>query len=60
MRLQKHKTREVNGKEYFKWDIVIPVEDVKELGWEDGDELEPRRQGKTLIIREKAGKSVKP
>ncbi len=60
MRLQKHKTREVNGKEYFKWDVVIPAEEVKELGWEGGEELEPKREGKTLVIREKSGKSVKP
>jgi bifunctional DNA-binding transcriptional regulator/antitoxin component of YhaV-PrlF toxin-antitoxin module len=32
---------------------VIPPEEVKELGWKEGDELEPKRQGKTLVLKEK-------
>ncbi len=56
MRLQKNKSREVNGKEYFKWSVVIPSDEVKELGWEEGEELEPKREGKRLMISAK-GKS---
>jgi hypothetical protein len=60
MRLQKHGSRTVKGKEYFKWTVVIPPEEVEGLGWKEGEELEPKREGKSLVIREKSGKSVKP
>ena len=60
MRLQKQKTREVKGKEYFRWSVVIPTAEVEELGWKEGEELEPELKGKTLVIREKGGKSAKP
>jgi len=53
MRLQKQKTREVKGKEYFRWTVVIPPEEVKELGWKEGDELEPTKDGKKLVIEPK-------
>lgn len=53
MRLQKQKTREVKGKEYFRWSVVIPPEEVKELGWKEGAELEPKRDGKKLVIEPK-------
>ncbi|MFY9868817.1 MAG: hypothetical protein WAK17_03785 [Candidatus Nitrosopolaris sp.] len=37
MKLQKQRTREVNGKEYFRWTVVIPIEN--ELKWNVGQEL---------------------
>ncbi|MFZ0221489.1 MAG: hypothetical protein WAM42_07325 [Candidatus Nitrosopolaris sp.] len=39
MKLQKQRTREVNGKEYFRWTVVIPIEKVHELKWNVGQEL---------------------
>lgn len=51
MRLQKQKTREVNGKEYFRWTVVIPPDEVEKLGWEEGDELRPNRKGNKLVIK---------
>ncbi len=53
MRLQKQKTREVKGKEYFRWTVVIPPEEVKSLGWEEGDELEPQVKKDDLLIKRK-------
>ena len=50
MRLQKQKTREVKGKEYFRWSVVIPPDEVERLGWKEGQELKPKREGKKLII----------
>ena len=50
MRLQKQKTREVKGKEYFRWTVVIPPAEVKELGWKEGEELKPKKEGKRLVI----------
>jgi hypothetical protein len=50
MRLQKQKTREVKGKEYFRWSVVIPTNEVEELGWKEGQELKPKRNGKKLTL----------
>lgn len=50
MRLQKHGSRKVEGKEYFKWTLIVPPETVKELGWEEGEELVPSLKGKKLVI----------
>lgn len=50
MRLQKHTTRRVKDKEYTKYVVVISSEHIEQLGWEEGQELEPQVQGKKLII----------
>lgn len=50
MRLQKQRTREVKGKEYFRWTVVIPPNEIEELGWKEGQELAPKREGKKLVI----------
>jgi hypothetical protein len=56
MRLQKHKTREVNGKEYFRWSVFIPTKKIEELGWKEGLELEPKtKKGRLILRRAKAG-----
>lgn len=51
VKLQKQKSREVKGKEYFRWTVVIPPEQVKELKWEEGAELEPVVRNGNLVIR---------
>lgn len=50
MRLQKQKTREVNGKVYFRYTIVVPPSKVKELGWKEGQVLKQKLKGKKLVI----------
>jgi hypothetical protein len=50
MRLQKQKTREVKGKEYFRWSIVVPPSRIKELGWKEGQELRHRLKKGRLVI----------
>jgi antitoxin component of MazEF toxin-antitoxin module len=50
MRLQKHKTRKTDSEEYSKYVVVIPREHIEELGWEEGQELEPEVKGKKLLI----------
>ena len=52
MRLQKQKTREVKGKEYFRWTVVIPPDEVKELGRKEGMELKEGREGKRLVLEQ--------
>ena len=39
MKLQRMKTREYNGKDYFRYSVNIPMDEVKALGWREGDEL---------------------
>ena len=51
MRLQKQKTREVKGKEYFRWSVVIPPDEIEELGWKEGEELVPMKEGERLVIK---------
>jgi len=53
MRLQKQKTREVKGKEYFRWTVVIPPAKIRELGWREGQELRQRlKKGKLVIEKD--------
>ena len=40
MKLQKQLASKVNGKEYYKYVIVLSDNFVKEAGFKEGDELE--------------------
>jgi hypothetical protein len=57
MRLQKQKTREVKGKEYFRWTVVIPPKEVGELGWTEGTELESKADKDRLVLKPSRVKS---
>ncbi len=50
MRLQKQRTREAKGKQYYRWTVVIPPSEIDSLGWKEGQELEPKTSGHKLII----------
>lgn len=50
MKLQKQPNRKVKGKEYYRWAVVIPPSTIESLGWKEDQELEPKVQGKKLII----------
>jgi hypothetical protein len=50
LRLQKQKTREVKGKEYFRWSVVIPPDEVGKLGWTEGQELKGEIRKDKLVI----------
>ena len=60
MKLQKQLTRAVEGKEYFKWVVVIPSGQIEKLGWDDGLELESIVGKNSLIIRPKRDCSERP
>lgn len=60
MKLQKHTTREIDGKEYYKWVITIPPRHIKRLKWEEGMELESNIEGVTLLINPINKLSKKP
>jgi len=40
MKILKEKSREYNGKPYFKYKLNIPEKVMKEAGFKEGDELE--------------------
>lgn len=52
MRLQKHLSRKVGNKIYYKHVIVVPSKLVEELKWKDEQELKGKVQNKKLVIEE--------
>ena len=50
MKLIKQKGRIYEGKEYFKYLIVVPNKLVEKLKWKGGEELEAEVKGKKLVI----------
>lgn len=53
MKLQKHISRKIGNKEYLKYVIVIPKEDIDKLGWKDKQELQLTIKGPNAIIKPK-------
>lgn len=53
MKLQKHISRKIGNKEYLKYVIVIPKEDVDNLGWKDKQDLELIISGNKATIKPK-------
>ncbi len=56
MRLQRQKTREYGGRDYYRWTVVIPPEKIEALHWNEGLELEPDVKDDKLVIRKKGTK----
>jgi bifunctional DNA-binding transcriptional regulator/antitoxin component of YhaV-PrlF toxin-antitoxin module len=54
MRLQKQVNRIVEDKEYSKYVLIVPPEDVEKLEWKEGQELTHEVKDQSLIIRAKA------
>jgi hypothetical protein len=52
MKLQKRFNRKVAGKEYNKWVVIIPQDEIEKLGWQEGVELQPIiKDGKLVLIK---------
>ncbi len=51
MKLQKQLSRRYGGKDYAKWLVVIPPNVVDKLGWTEGEDLEPRIEGRELMLK---------
>jgi hypothetical protein len=43
VKLQKRFNRRVGDKEYSKWVVVLPSDEVSRLGWKEGIDLETSR-----------------
>jgi len=53
MKVLKEKSREYNGKEYFRYRINIPDEIIKEAQIKEGDELEATATKDKIILKKK-------
>ena len=53
MRLQKRLSRKVGKKEYVKWIITVPPEEIKTLGWKAGEDLKIEVDSNILIVQPK-------
>ena len=47
---QRQLSRKVEGIEYPKYVVVIPPEEIEQLGWKAGKKLKAESEGKKLII----------
>jgi antitoxin component of MazEF toxin-antitoxin module len=50
MKLQKQVSRRVEDREYSKYVVVVPPDEVDKLGWKEGQELEHEVKEQTLLI----------
>jgi AbrB family looped-hinge helix DNA binding protein len=53
MKLQKRFSRKVGNKEYSKWIVNLPPDDVESLGWKEGTELEIDIKDGKIILKPK-------
>ena len=51
MKLQKRTNRKVGDKEYVKWYVNIPMDELQKLNWKEGQELSVSASNKKLVIR---------
>lgn len=51
MKLQKQMNRIVDGKEYSKWIVQIPPEQIEEAGWSVGDEIDAIVKHHEIILK---------
>jgi hypothetical protein len=53
MKILKEKSREYNGKPYFKYKINIPEKELEKAGFKEGDELEAEAKKGEIRLRGK-------
>ncbi len=51
MRLQRHLTRKLKGKEYAKWILTVPPEEVEKLKWKEGEILNTEITTEGLLVK---------
>ena len=60
MRLIRQVSRYVGDNEYAKWIVIIPPSVVEELEWKEGQELESRAKGRTLVVKPQKERKEQP
>ena len=53
MKIQRHKTHKLNGKDYYKHVIVIPDRILEKAGLKAGDELQAQAEKGEIRLRGK-------
>lgn len=53
MKILKVKSRNYKGKQYYKYRINIPEENLKKAGFKEGDELEEESKKGEIKLRKK-------
>ncbi len=53
MKIDKVKSREYNGKSYYKYRIIIPEKIMNESGFKEGDELEAEAKKGEIKLKKK-------
>jgi bifunctional DNA-binding transcriptional regulator/antitoxin component of YhaV-PrlF toxin-antitoxin module len=53
MKILKEKSREYNGKPYYKYKINLPEELLKDSGFKEGDELEAQVKNGEVRLKKK-------
>ena len=53
MKIQKVSSRIYQGKEYYKYVIVLPTKDVKKANLKEGDELISEAKDREIILKKK-------
>jgi hypothetical protein len=53
MKILKEKSREYNGKPYYKYKINLPENSLKEAGFQSGDELEAEAKKGEIRLKQK-------
>ncbi|MFH1977755.1 MAG: hypothetical protein ABIJ92_00325 [Candidatus Aenigmatarchaeota archaeon] len=52
MKIQKHVSRKVENKIYYKWVLIIPPNYIKKLKWKEGEELKADLTNGKLTIKQ--------
>lgn len=58
MKLQKRFNRKVGAKEYSKWIVTLPPEEIDGLGWIEGMELEALSSEGKLVLKPKKQRRI--
>ena len=54
MKLQKHISRKAKkGENYFKWEIILPKEEIEKADFKEGDELTAESKKGEIKLRKK-------
>jgi antitoxin component of MazEF toxin-antitoxin module len=60
LKLQCQVSRVVGATKYVKWVVTLPPKQINEVGWQEGDELESKVNGKTLVVKKSNNPDPKP
>ena len=51
MKLQKHLSQKIKGKQYVKWIVSLPPATIEKTGWKEGQKLKAEVANGNIILR---------